>query len=171
MGENDRCSGAQVLKWIAGGVALLFFSTSVQALEVNYFFCKKGLKSASEEAYVVDYETRLIYQVEYRPSIDAVKVTRFRLLEVLEHNIRGVIHQEYSGDYLNGAGEFASLPKNRIRKMVSLDMTKGVLMKLYTGAGDKFGSCSTEVLDVDNVELFLREKGLIIKNNVVNRKG
>ncbi|MCF6323948.1 MAG: hypothetical protein L3J89_06460 [Gammaproteobacteria bacterium] len=164
-------TGAKVLKWLTGGIALLFFSMSVQALEVNYFFCKKGLKSASEEAYVVDYETKYIYQVEYRPPVDAVKVTRFRLLEVLEHNIRGVIYQEYSGDYLDGGGEFTALPKDRIRKMVSLDMTKGVLIKLYTGAGDKYGSCSTEVLDVDDVEIFLKEKGRIIKNNVVNRKG
>jgi len=161
----------KALKRVAGGVASLLFSMSVQALEVNYFFCKKGLKSVSEEAYVVDYDTKFIYQVEYRPPVDAIKVTRFRLLEVLEHNIRGVIDREYSGDYLDGTGEFASLPKNRIRKMISLDMTKGVLMKLYTGAGDKYGSCSTEVLDVDNVEAFLREKGRIIKNNVVSKEG
>jgi len=162
---------AKLFKRLVGGLALVFSSTSVQALEVNYFFCKKGLKSASEEAYVVDYDTKYIYQVEYRLPLNAVKVVRFRLLEVLEHNIRGVIHDEYSGDYLEGGGKFASLPKNRIRKMISLDMTRGVLMKLYTGAGDKYGSCSTEVLDVDDVEAFLKEKGLIIKNNVVNRKG
>ena len=160
---------ARELKRIAGGVALLFCSMSVQALEVNYFFCKKGLKSVSEEAYVVDYDTKYIYQVEYRPPVGAVKVTRFRLLEVLEHNIRGVIHDEYSGDYLEGSGEFASLPKNRLRKMVSLDMTKGVLMKLYSGVGDKYGSCSTEIIEVDSVEVFLKEKGRIIKNNVVNK--
>ena len=159
---------AKVFKGLIGGFVLMFCSMSVQALEVNYFFCKKGLKSASEEAYVVDYDTKYIYQVEYRPPLNAVKVVRFRLLEVLEHNIRAVIHDEYSGDYLEGGGEFASLPKNRLRKMVSLDMTKGVLMKLYSGVGDKYGSCTTEIIEVDSVEAFLREKGQIIKNNVVN---
>jgi len=160
---------AKVFKQLICSLVLVFCSMSVQALEVNYFFCKKGLKSASEEAYVVDYNTKYIYQVEYRPPLNAVKVMRFRLLEVLEHNIRGVIHDEYSGDYLEGSGEFASLPKNRLRKMVSLDMTKGVLMKLYSGAGDKYGSCTTEIIEVDSVEAFLKEKGRIIKNNVVNK--
>ena len=161
---------AKVFKRLISGLVLMVCSMSVQALEVNYFFCKKGLKSASEEAYVVDYDTKFIYQVEYRPPLNAVKVMRFRLLEVLEHNIRGVIHDEYSGDYLEGGGEFASLPKNRLRKMVSLDMTKGVLMKLYSGAGDKFGACTTEIVEVDSVEALLKEKGQIIKNNVVNKR-
>lgn len=159
---------AKVFRRLVGGLALVFCATSAQALEVNYFFCKKGPKSASEEAYVIDYEHKYIYQVEYRPPVGAVKVTRFRLLEILEHNIRGVIYEEYSGDYLLGGGVFESLPKNRIRKMVSLDMTKGVLMKLYTGAGDKFGACKTDVVEVADLEAFLREKGRLIKNNVVN---
>ena len=150
------------------GVGLFAFSMSLHAADVNFFFCKKGLKSASEEAYVIDYDGKYIYQVEYRPPVDAVKVTRFRLLEILEHNIRGVIYEEYSGDYLLGGGAFESLPKNRIRKMISLDVTKGVLMKLYTGGGDKFGSCKTSTLEVIDVESILKENGLIIKNNVIN---
>ncbi len=158
---------AKILTRLTGGV-LLAFSLTAQAADVNYFFCKKGLKSASEEAYVVDYKNKYIYQVEYRPLLDAVTVTRFRLLEILEHNIRGVIDEEYSGDYLVGGGEFASLPKSRIRKMISLDMTKGVLMKLYTGAGDKFGACKIATVDVSDIELLLKENGLIIKNNVIN---
>ncbi len=158
---------AKILTRLTGGV-LLAFSLTTQAADVNYFFCKKGLKSASEEAYVVDYKNKYIYQVEYRPLLDAVTVTRFRLLEILEHNIRGVIDEEYSGDYLVGGGEFASLPKSRIRKMISLDMTKGVLMKLYTGAGDKFGACKIATVDVSDIELLLKENGLIIKNNVIN---
>ncbi len=141
---------------------------SLQAADINFFFCKKGLKSASEEAYVVDYDNKYIYQVEYRPPVDAVKVTRFRLLEILEHNIRGVIDEEYSGDYLSGGGEFKPLPKNRLRKMVSLDMTKGVLMKLYSGGGDKFGACQVSMVEPLEVESLLKEQGLTIKNNVIN---
>jgi len=157
-----------MLKRLIGGSVLFIISVSAQALEVNYFFCNKGLKSASEEVYVVDYNNKYIYQVEYRPLLDAVKVTRFRLLEILEHNIRGVIDEEYSGDYLLGGGEFALLPKNRIRKMISLDMTTGVLMKLYTGAGDKFGTCETDIVDLYDIEALLKNNGLIIKNNVIN---
>ncbi len=165
---NSKMTVAKMLKRLIGGGVLFIISMSAQALEVNYFFCKKGLKSASEEAYVVDYKNKYIYQVEYRPPLGAVKLTRFRLLEILEHNIRGVIDEEYSGDYLLGGGEFASLPKSRIRKMVSLDMTNGVLMKLYTGAGDKFGACKTDTVDTVDIESLLKENGLIIKNNVVN---
>jgi len=147
--------------------ALWIFTGVAYAAEVNYFFCKKGLKSASEEAYVVDYENKFIYQVEYRPSLDAVKVTRFRLLEILEHNIRGVLHEEYSGDYLVGGGDYEPIPGNRIRKMVSLDRNKGVLMKLYTGAGDKFGSCKAAVVDVSDLESLIKENGVLIKDNVL----
>lgn len=148
--------------------SLLSFSTLSQAREINYFFCKKGVKSASEEAYVVDYRQRYIYQIEYRPSVDMVAVTRFRLLEIIGHNIRGVIDKEYSGDYLAGGGEYAPLPANRIRKMISLDMNTGVLMKLYTGAGDRFGTCRTDTIDLSSIALVLRENGLTIKNNLLN---
>lgn len=160
-------SVANILKGLSGGGVLLVFSISLQAADVNFFFCKKGVKSASEEAYLVDYEDNYIYQVEYRPSIDAVKVTRFRLLEILQHNIRGVIEKEYSGDYLEGGGTFESLPGNRLRKMISLDRSKGILMKLYTGAGDMFGVCQVAAVEIAAVGPFLREKGAMIKNNVL----
>ncbi len=159
-----------IVKLLPRFIALALLTCSMPALaaDVNLFFCKKGLKSASEEAYVIDYDDGYIYQVEYRPAVAAVKVTRFRLLEILEHNIRGVIHEEYSGDYLKGSGQFELLPRNRLRKMVSLDKSKGVLMKLYTGGGDKFGSCSTAVIDRIDVVSTLKEQGLMIKNNVLN---
>ncbi len=150
------------------GVVFLTCSMMTSAADVNYFFCKKGHKNASEEAYVVDYGAKYIYQVAYRPVEAAVKVTRFRLLEILEHNIRGVVYEEYSGDYLLGGGAFLPLPRSSIRKMISLDMTKGVLMKLYTGAGDKFGACKPDAVDVSDIESLLKKNGLIIKNNVIN---
>lgn len=156
---------------LAVATSLLFFSTLVQANEINFFFCKKGLKSASDEVYVVDYQQRYIYQVEYRPPVDRVAVTRFRLLEIIGQNIRGVIDKEYSGDYLAAGGDFKPLPANRIRKMISLDVRKGVLMKLYTGAGDKFGACEISSIDLANISSVLKESGLKIKNNVLNKKG
>jgi len=149
---------------IIASMLLLFAALPVAHADSaqNYYLCSLYGEKTYEEAFLVDFTGSRIYQIAYAKEIDRVKVRRYKMLDVTQYNIRGVVEGRYLGDFL-GNSKFDPWPSDKPKTLLSLDKHKGFFMKLFTGYGDFYGPCMMSHKKVVDVESKIKEIGSQLK--------